>query len=98
MSALVRLAVVIDVVDEYPGGRQSTMEYARELVLKAVQNLIKEKLNVALYENPSMKRVVCPQCGHDFDLSYDEYGHTETLRIDSCLSGGVYGVSIECPK
>lgn len=42
----------------------------------------------------SMKTVRCPVCKNKFDLAYDG----EILRIDSCLSGGVYGVQIVCPN
>ena len=38
---------------------------------------------------------VCPQCGKQFELNWDDFG---TLKVRSCPSGGVYDVTIECPN
>lgn len=43
-------------------------------------------------QEPSILNVTCPKCGHKFKLS--EKG----LHVESCESGGVYGVYVECEK
>ncbi len=41
----------------------------------------------------------CVQCGKTFPLKYDDYGDPtpQTIAIDSCLSGGIYGIEVKCP-
>ena len=41
----------------------------------------------------------CPQCKAKFILEWnDDFGVKQTLIIRSCPSGGVYDVSVRCPK
>jgi rRNA maturation protein Nop10 len=45
-----------------------------------------------------LKDIMCPQCGKDFQLTWqDYYGKTATLEIRGCPSGGIYDVIISCP-
>lgn len=45
-----------------------------------------------------IRDVTCPQCKQPFELSWMLEGMKPwTLRISDCPSGGIYGVSIECP-
>jgi rRNA maturation protein Nop10 len=54
-------------------------------------------------KNPDLKHVICPQCGKEFRLAWNNYSYelkedrSRTLIIRDCPSGGVYDVSISCP-
>lgn len=53
-----------------------------------------------------MRYMRCSECGKPFMLRWNDDGmlkdgtwihYPDTLRIRACPSGGIYGVSIECP-
>lgn len=46
----------------------------------------------------TLKHVVCPQCGKEFVLTWDDFfDKKQSLFVDWCPSGGIYAVYIACP-
>jgi len=46
----------------------------------------------------TMLEVRCPECKERFRLRWDETDVKDTIVINACQSGGVYGVKVVCPK
>ena len=50
----------------------------------------------------TLRDMICPQCHKDFTLRWQDFStrngnEPQTLMIRGCPSGGIYGVSINCP-
>jgi len=56
-----------------------------------------DEKNRNLNTKKTMNQIRCDKCGKEFKLSHDDYFSPETLIINSCQSGGIYSIEIQCP-